>query len=75
MLAQENHLMLAIFLHLFRLVFDHDGLVNQMLEIWVVYVKQLKLDLVIETLEKHIVLIFISVDVIDGIPGQLNELV
>jgi hypothetical protein len=39
-----------------------------MLKIWVVGVEQLKLDLVIETLEKHILFLLISVDVIGGIP-------
>jgi hypothetical protein len=46
-----------------------------MLEIWVVCVEQLKLDLVIETLEKHIFLLLIGVDIIDGVPQQLNELI
>jgi hypothetical protein len=39
-----------------------------MLEIWVVCVEQLKLYHVIETLEKHILLLLISDDVIDGVP-------
>jgi hypothetical protein len=38
-----------------------------MLKIWVVGVELLKLDLVIETLEKHILLLLIGVDIIDGI--------
>jgi hypothetical protein len=41
MLVRKHHLAFAIFLHLFQLIFDDDGLVNQMLEIWVVYVEQL----------------------------------
>jgi hypothetical protein len=39
-----------------------------MLEIWVVGVEQLKLDLVVETLEKHVLLLLICVDNIGGIP-------
>jgi hypothetical protein len=39
-----------------------------MLEIWVVSVEQLKMDLVIETLEKHILLLQIGVNVVDGVP-------
>jgi hypothetical protein len=39
-----------------------------MLEIWVVCVEQLKLDLMIETLEKHILLLLIGVYVVDGVP-------
>jgi hypothetical protein len=54
MLAQKHHLVFATLFHLFYLILDDDGLVSQMLEIWVVYVEQLKLDLIIVTLEKHI---------------------
>jgi hypothetical protein len=68
MLAQKNHLALAILLRLLQLILDDDGLINQMIEIWVVSVEQLKLDLVIKTLEKCILLLLISVDVIGGIP-------
>jgi hypothetical protein len=46
-----------------------------MLKIWVVGVEQLKLDLVIETLEKHILLLHVSADVVGGVPRHLNELV
>jgi hypothetical protein len=46
-----------------------------MLKIWVIGVEQLKLDLVIETLEKHILLILVDVDVVNGVPRQLNELI
>jgi hypothetical protein len=75
MLAQKHHLVFAILLHLLYLILDDDGLVNEMLEIWVVSVEQLKLDLIIETLEKHILLLLIGVDIIDGIASQPNELI
>jgi hypothetical protein len=65
---RENHLALAILLHLFELILDDDGLLNQMLEIWVVCVEQLKPDPIIETLEKHVLLLLICVDIINGIP-------
>jgi uncharacterized membrane protein YGL010W len=68
MLALTHHLELAILFHLFYLVLDDDGLVNQMLDIWVVCVEQLILDLVVETLEKHILLLLIGVKIVDGIP-------
>jgi hypothetical protein len=58
----------AILFHLFYLILDDDGLINQMLKIWVVGVEQLELDLVIETFEERILLLIISVDVIGGIP-------
>jgi hypothetical protein len=50
-----------------KTILRDDGLVNQVLKIWVVGVELLKLDLVIETLEKHILLLLIGVDIIDGI--------
>jgi hypothetical protein len=39
-----------------------------MLKIWVVGVEQLELDLIIETLEKHILLLLIGANVIGGLP-------
>jgi hypothetical protein len=39
-----------------------------MLKNWVVGVEKLKLDLVLETLEKHILLLLVGVDVVGGIP-------
>jgi hypothetical protein len=67
-LAQKTHLALAIFLHLFQLILDDDGLVNQMLKIWVVGVEQLKLDPILEPLEKCVLLLLIAVDIVDGVP-------
>jgi hypothetical protein len=68
MLAQKHHLAFAIFLHLFQLIFHDDGIVNHMLELWVVCVDHLKLDLIIETLKKYILLLLIGDDVIDVVP-------
>jgi hypothetical protein len=74
MLAQKTHLALAILLHLFQFKLNDDGLVNQMLKIWVVDVEQLKLALIIEALEKPILPLLIDVDVVGGVPWQFNEL-
>jgi hypothetical protein len=60
MLAQKTHLALAILLHLLQLILNQDGLINQMLKIWVVGVEQLKLDLILETLEKRILLLLLE---------------
>jgi hypothetical protein len=68
MLAQKTHLALAILLHLLQLILNQDGLINQMLKIWVVGVEQLKLDLILETPEKRILLLLMSVDIFGGIP-------
>jgi hypothetical protein len=67
-LAVENHLSLAIFLHLLQLVFNDNGLTDQMLEIQGVCVKQLELDVVIESLEKNVLLLLISIDIISCVP-------
>jgi hypothetical protein len=64
----ENHLVLAIFLHLIQIILDDDGLINQMLEFSVVGVEQLKLDVIIESLDKHVLLLLVCVDITDGIP-------
>jgi hypothetical protein len=39
-----------------------------MLKIWVADVEQLELDLVIETLEKHILLLLVGANVVGGVP-------
>jgi hypothetical protein len=75
MLAWTHHLAFAILFHFFHLILDYDGLVNQMLKIWVVGVEQLELDLIIVTLEKHILLLLICPDVVGGVHQQLNEVV
>jgi hypothetical protein len=67
-LVGKNHLVLAIFLHLIQIILDDDGLINQMLEFSVVGVEQLKLDVIIESLEKHVLLLLVCVDITDGIP-------
>jgi hypothetical protein len=46
-----------------------------MLKVWVVSVEQLELDIILETLEKCVLLLLISVDIIDGVPQQLNVLI
>jgi hypothetical protein len=63
-LAWEHLIVFSILLHLFQLALNGNGLVNQMLKIWVVGVEQLKLDLVIETLEERILLLLVGVDII-----------
>jgi hypothetical protein len=68
MLAQKHHLVFPILFHFFQLILDDDGLVNQKLKIWAVSVEQLELGLIIETLEKHVLLLFIGVDTIGGVP-------
>jgi hypothetical protein len=67
MLAQKTHLGLAILLRFLQLILNDDGHVNQILKIWVVCVEQLKLDLILETLQECVLLLLIGVDIISGI--------
>jgi hypothetical protein len=46
-----------------------------MLKIQVVGVEQLKLDLILETREKCVLLLLVGVDIVGGVPRQLNELI
>jgi hypothetical protein len=46
-----------------------------MLKVWVDSIEQLELDIILETLEKRVLLLLVGVDIIGGIPRQLNELI
>jgi hypothetical protein len=66
-LSMECHLPLAILLHLLDPVFHNNGLVDHVLEVCVVRVEQLELNIVIQSIQEHVLFLFISVDVIRGI--------
>jgi hypothetical protein len=67
-LSREWHFPLAILLHVSDLVFNDNGLVDHMLEVGVVGVEQLELNVIIQPVQEHILLLLISVDVVRGIP-------
>jgi hypothetical protein len=67
-LSREWRLPLAILLHFSDLVFNNNGLVDHMLEVGVVGVKQLKLNVIIQPVQEHILFLLIRVDVVRGIP-------
>jgi hypothetical protein len=67
-LSREWHLPLTILLHLSDLVFNNNGLVNHVLEVGVVGVQQLELNVVIQPIQEHILLLLIRVDVVRGTP-------
>jgi hypothetical protein len=69
----EWHLPFSILLHFLEFVFNNNGIVDHVLEIGVVGVEQLELNIIIQSLQEHVLLLFISVDVFGGISGQLNE--
>jgi hypothetical protein len=67
-LSREWHFPLAILLHFSNLVFNDNGLVNHVLEVGVVGVKQLELNVIIQPTQEHVLLLLVGVDVIRGIP-------
>jgi hypothetical protein len=69
----EWHLPFAILLHFLEFVFNNNGLVDHVLEIGVVGVEQLELNIIIQSLQEHVLLLFIGVDVFSGVSGQLNK--
>jgi hypothetical protein len=69
----EWHLPFAILLHFLEFVFNNNGLVDHVLKIGVVGVEQLELNIIIQSLQEHVLLLFINDDVFGGVSGQLNE--
>ena len=67
-LPREWHFPLAIFFHLSELVLNNDGLVDQVLEISVVGVEQLELNVIIQSVQEHVLLLLVGADVVGGIP-------
>jgi hypothetical protein len=67
-LSREWHFPFAILLHFLDLVFNDNGLVNQVLEVGVVSVEQLELNVIIQLVQEHVLLLLVCVDVIRGIP-------
>jgi hypothetical protein len=49
------------------------GLVDHVLEIDVISVEQLELNIIVQSFQEHVLLLFVSVDVFGGVSGQLNE--
>jgi hypothetical protein len=64
---------LAILLHLLGLVLHHNGLIDHVLEIGILGVEQLELNVVIQLVQEHALLLLICIGVIYGISGQLDE--
>jgi hypothetical protein len=67
-LSREWHFPLAILLHFSDLVFNDNGLVDHVLEVGIVDVKQLELNVIIQPTHEHVLLLLVCVDVIRGIP-------
>jgi hypothetical protein len=67
-LSREWHFPLAILLHFLDLVFNDNGLVNHVLEVDIVSVEQLELNVIIQPIQEHVLLLLVCVDVVRGIP-------
>jgi hypothetical protein len=72
-LSKEWHLPFAILLHFLELNFNNNGLVDHVLEIGIVNIEQLELNIIVQSFQEHVLLLFISVDVFSGVSRQLNE--
>jgi hypothetical protein len=72
-LSMEWHLPLAILLHLLDLVFNNNGLVDHLLEVYVICVEQLELNVIIQSIREHVIFLLIGVDVFRAVSLQLNE--
>jgi hypothetical protein len=66
--SREWHFPLSILLHFFYLIFNDNGLIDHVLEVGVVGVKQLELNVIIQPTQEHVLLLLICVDVVRGIP-------
>jgi hypothetical protein len=69
----EWHLSFAILLHFLEFVFNNNGLVDHVMEIGGLGLEQLELNIIIQSVQGHVMLLFVSVDVFSGVSGQLNE--
>jgi hypothetical protein len=72
-LSREWHLPFAILLHFLEFAFINNGHVDHVLNIGVVSVEQLELNIIVQSLQEHVLLLFISIDVFGGVSGQLNK--
>jgi hypothetical protein len=55
------------------LVLNDNGLVDHVLGVGVVSVEQLESNVIIQLIQEHIQFLLVRVDVVRGIPSQLNE--
>jgi hypothetical protein len=70
---RKLQLLLDILLHFLDFVLNQNGFVDHVLQVGVIRVEQLELNIIIQLIQEHGLLLLISIDVIWGISGQLNE--
>jgi hypothetical protein len=66
-LSMEWHLPLAILIHLLDLLFNNNGFVDHVLEVCIVRVEQLELNIIIQSIQEHVMFLPISVDVVKSV--------
>jgi hypothetical protein len=59
--------------HFLEFTFKNNGLVDHVMKIGVVSVEQLELNIIIQSIQEHVLLLFVSIDVFGGVSRQLNE--
>jgi hypothetical protein len=67
-LSREWHFPLAILQHFPGLIFNDNGLVDHVLQVGIVGVEQLELNVIIQSIQEHVLFLLICADVIRGIP-------
>jgi hypothetical protein len=67
-LSREWHFPFAILLNFSDLIFNDNGLVDHVLEVSVVGVEQLELNVIIQSIQEHVLFLLIHVEVVRGIP-------
>jgi hypothetical protein len=72
-LSREWWLPVAVVLHFLDLIFNHNGLVDHVLKIDVVGVEQLELNVIIQLIQKHFLLLLNRINVVCGVSRQLDE--
>jgi hypothetical protein len=63
----------VILLHFLGLIFNHNGLIDHVLKTDVIGVELLELNVIIQPIQEHVLLLLICVDVVHSISRQLNE--
>jgi hypothetical protein len=72
-LSREWWLPVAVVLHFLDLIFNHNGLVDHVLKIDVVGVEQLELNVIIQLIQEHVLLLLNRINAVCGVSRQLDE--
>jgi hypothetical protein len=70
-LSKEWRLSLDILLHFLDFIFNHNVLIDHVLKIGIDGVRQLELNVIIQHIQEHVLLLLIHVDIVRGVSQQL----